>query len=261
MLVKAAPQPSSQYGDTVCVAGVTLDNQPRWVRLYPVPFRYLDGDRQFRKYDILTVAVRSAGADKRPESRKINAESLRVVDHLDGWTRRSSWVEPLAVTSMCEMNLAVSNDMNSPSLGAIRPRQVSGLSLSVHPGWSPEQRARFDRYAQQGDLFQETPPVLLDPPRFKGALKYTCRHPGCSGHQQGILDWEFTALQHRFRRESDESLKSIIKNKFYTQMFKRDTSPLIFVGNQENPLKRGVFSVLGVYYPMAGATFSPSVLF
>ena len=93
-----------------------------------------------------------------------------------------------------------------------------GPVASVHPGWSTEQRARFDRYAQQGDLFQETPPALLDPPRFKGTLKYTCQHDTCSGHQQGIIDWGFTALQHRFRRESDESLEVVIMQNFYAQI-------------------------------------------
>jgi hypothetical protein len=44
VLVKATPQPSRQYGDTVCVAGADMNADPlRWVRLYPVPFRYMEG--------------------------------------------------------------------------------------------------------------------------------------------------------------------------------------------------------------------------
>ena len=63
VLVKASPQPSRQYGDTVCVAGVEIDTgTPRWIRLYPVPFRCLDGSNQFRKYDIISVSTRDAGA-------------------------------------------------------------------------------------------------------------------------------------------------------------------------------------------------------
>lgn len=53
--VKASPQPSTAYGDTVCVAGTLLDGPPRWIRLYPVPFRYLEGNSQFAKYDIIEV--------------------------------------------------------------------------------------------------------------------------------------------------------------------------------------------------------------
>ncbi|MCK6212303.1 hypothetical protein KZX45_17305 [Georgenia sp. EYE_87] len=58
IVVKAAPQPSRTYGDTVCVAGIAIvPGPPRWVRLYPVPFRYLDGEKRFRKYDIVDVKV------------------------------------------------------------------------------------------------------------------------------------------------------------------------------------------------------------
>lgn len=261
VLVKAAPQPSRQYGDTVCVAGVTLDAESQWVRLYPVPFRYLDGERQFRKYDVIAVDVRPAGADGRPESRKINAESVCVEGHLDTWLKRSRWVEPLEAVSMCDMNRAITLDMNAASLGAIRPREVSSLELTVHKGWTADQLARFDVYARQEDLFRDAPPRLLEPPRFKGTLHYCCDAPTCRGHKQGIIDWEFTALQHRFRAESDESLKKIITENFFGKMFTRGTSPLIYVGNQENPRKRNVFSVLGIYYPKVGTTASGPALF
>src|SRR5665647_2659786 len=58
VVVKAAPQPSRHYGDTVSVAAIALDPL-RWVRLYPVPFRYLDDVQQFKKYDIVQVSERN----------------------------------------------------------------------------------------------------------------------------------------------------------------------------------------------------------
>ncbi|MFQ1003071.1 hypothetical protein, partial [Modestobacter sp. SSW1-42] len=74
--VKAAPQPSATYGDTVCVAGVELrgDDPVRLVRLYPVPFRYLEGDQQFGKYQVIDVAARPSTRDPRPESLMALAE-------------------------------------------------------------------------------------------------------------------------------------------------------------------------------------------
>lgn len=256
----AAPQPSSTYGQTVCVAGVTLDAQPRWLRLYPVPFDYLDGAQRFRKYDIVEVAVRSAGADQRPESRKINAESLRIVDRLPDWPSRSRWVEPLAVSSMCEMVRNVRGDPNAPSLGAIRPRRVAGLVLEPHPGWTGEQVARFDRFARQHSLFGE-PPGLPDPPRFRGRFLYLCADNGCTRHEQSILDWEFSTRQDLHRAASDRSLRTVLWRDFYTNVFERRTAPLLFVGNQENPARRHVFSVLGTYYPKAGTAAPGEVLF
>jgi len=80
-----------------------------------------------------------------------------------------------------------------------------------------------------------------------------CGEPSCGGHEQGILDWEFTALQRRYHGEPGDSLALILRRNFFTIMFERATSPLLFVGNQENPAKRHVFSVLGVYYPKGAA--------
>jgi len=36
--VKAYPNPSSKYVETVCCAGIDLSTN-QWIRLYPIPFR------------------------------------------------------------------------------------------------------------------------------------------------------------------------------------------------------------------------------
>lgn len=262
VLVKAAPQPSRSYGDTVCVAGVVVDpGPPRWVRLYPVPFRYMDGDKQFRKYDIIDVKVRDPGADKRPESLKLDADSLIIGRHVDKWKQRAQWVEPLAGPTMCEVQSAVKADLNAVSLAAIRPTEGVTLAISRHGGWSAEAIRRFEQYAQQGDLFRATPPRLLEAPPFEARLRYRCQGPGCGTHTQKIIDWELNALQHRMRGRTDEELEAAIRQKFCDQMFGSDRQPLIFVGNQENPQRRHSFTVLGVYYPRIGETPGDSVLF
>jgi hypothetical protein len=50
--VKAYPNPSRKYGETVCCAGVDLSNS-QLVRLYPIKFRDLDEGKQFKKYSII----------------------------------------------------------------------------------------------------------------------------------------------------------------------------------------------------------------
>lgn len=108
VLVKAAPQPSSIYGETVCVAGLSAPaERPRWLRLYPVPFRYLDGERQFRKYDLSQVVTRDSGGDKRPESCKITADSIKINNNLDSWSSRAEWVERMPTPTMCALQAAV----------------------------------------------------------------------------------------------------------------------------------------------------------
>lgn len=59
--VKAAPNPSATYGETVCVAGLRLDlDAAGWVRHYPINFREFDSDGKFRT--AATWQRRSAGA-------------------------------------------------------------------------------------------------------------------------------------------------------------------------------------------------------
>jgi hypothetical protein len=179
VLVKASPQPSKQYGDTVCVAGALLGGDvPRWIRLYPVPFRYLDGSSQFQKYDIISVETRDAGADKRPESRKINAATIKIEGQVKGWKNRDAWLNQFDDPDMCTLQRHVKEDLNSQSLAAIRPADIQGLDFLPHPGWSKEELARFEQYRNQGDLFREYAPQLLDPPQLIVNLRYHCTRGG-----------------------------------------------------------------------------------
>lgn len=250
VLVKATPQPSRQYGDTVCVAGIDVDAEvPRWLRLYPVPFRYLEGEHQFKKYDVIAVRTRDAGADKRPESRKIETTTIRTEAHVSSWNNRATRVELLRDPTMCQLVVQAKADVNAQSLAAVRPARVNGIEFSAHPGWTDEQLARFDEYRNQGDLFRETPPRLLDPPRLIVQLSYHCTAEGCRGHVQRIIDWELTALQLRYRGRSDSELEAAITSNFFAVPFGSERAPMLFVGNQENVARRASFTVLGLYYP------------
>jgi hypothetical protein len=250
VVVKASPQPSRQYGDTVCVAGVDMNAEwPRWVRLYPVPFRYLDGERQFKKYDVIGVHTRHAGGDKRPESRKIAASTIEVLAHLGDWKRRAPWVEPLAGPTMCELLTATKADINAQSLGAVRAAEAIELRFTRHAGWSAHELERFQEYRQQGDLFAETPPRLLDAPPWIVHLVYRCEARRCARHEQRIIDWELTALQARYRTRPAPELKAAVTRNFLEIPFGPGRDPMIFVGNQENVRRRSSFTVLGLYYP------------
>lgn len=171
--VKASPQPSSSYGDTVCVAGILMEDQPRWIRLYPVPFRYLDGPKQFDKYAPISVELHEATQDRRPESAKINVASIRVGKVIKPWQGRSPWVEPLVTSTMCDLVAGTRENLNATSLGAIRPADVdSDLTFKVHPPWSAAQAANLLAAESQGELFGQRGPALK-PPRLKAILHLT----------------------------------------------------------------------------------------
>ena len=151
--VKAAPNPSETYGETVCVAGIRLDfDAPGWVRLYPINFRELDSPHTFKKYDIVSLRAKPARGDFRTESWRPDITSVHTVDHLKPWTRRRVEVEPYVDASMCAVREAVHANSAAPSLAAVRPDRVLGIDLKPHPGWSPEDQRKIDRYVGQPDL-------------------------------------------------------------------------------------------------------------
>jgi hypothetical protein len=69
ILVKAAPVLTSALQETMCVAAMSLDDSPRWIRLHPVPFRDLDDSTKFRKFQEVTVKAIRPKSDRRPLSR------------------------------------------------------------------------------------------------------------------------------------------------------------------------------------------------
>jgi hypothetical protein len=245
--VKAAPNPSASYGETVCVAGLRLDlDTPGWVRLYPINFRDLESEQRFRKYDIVTLRAKPARNDRRVESWKPDMNSLRMERHLPAWTPRRSHVEPYITSSMCAVLAAVRTAPPGASLAAVEPARVGGVDIERHPGWTSDEQAKIDQYVGQLDLLGSDR-AALQAPRLKGWYRYRCHDVGCSGHRQGILDWEFVALQRRLRHLPDDELARELRAKFLSELCGPNRRTVFFVGNQAK--REHVFSVIGVYYP------------
>ena len=262
VVVKASPQPSRRYGDTVCVAGLEIsDGPPQWRRLYPVPFRYLDGKSQFHKYDVLDVRLRDASPDQRPESRRIDVSGIRITGNVGTWQDRARVVGQLRDPTMCRLVRSARTDLNAQSLAAVTPRAVDGLDFEPHPGWSPSERAKLDEYRRQGDLFDQGSVRALEAPRLVVRLRYRCAEPACPGHTQRIIDWELTALQSRYRGRARPELERAITHNFLEIPFGEGRAPRIFVGNQEDPRRRAAFTVLGLYYPRTNDVWQQDGLF
>jgi len=247
--VKAAPNPSERYGETVCVAGLSADlERPGWIRLYPINFRELDSEEKFHKYDIITVDAKPARGDQRRESWRPVITSVKKTRHLKPWKPRQSWLDPYVENSMCRLNRAARNDPNAQSLALIRPEEVTKLEIVDHPGWTADEQRKIDAYVSQLDLFSTQERTPLEVPRFKGFYHYRCGEAHCGGHRQGMLDWEFVAFQrkHLTGLPADKAQR-VLTDKFLGELCAPDRDVAFYVGNQAK--RPHVFSVLGVYWP------------
>jgi hypothetical protein len=250
--VKTAPVPSTSLGDTVCVAGIRLtEDGPEWIRLYPIPFRYLENDLRFKKYQMITLPVKPSHKDLRAESYNPDRNKIEAGVILKPWKARHSHVMPLAEDwTMCRLYRDTLNKRPAPSLAAIRPRAITSLKISRHPGWTREEQAKLESHMNQGTLFgNESDKKVLIAPRFRGTYWYYCMEKDCRGHKQGMLDWEFTEFQRHHVGQSDEVTNAAIQRRFLTEMCAPERGPILFVGNQSK--RHHTFSVLGIYRSIA----------
>src|SRR4051812_33594333 len=100
IVVRTYPTPAQQGIEVSCTAAITPAGE--WLRLFPVPYRFLDPDKRFRKYQWVDVTV-SKAKDHRTESYKIENNGITIVteplptDH--GWRARREIVAPLVKPS------------------------------------------------------------------------------------------------------------------------------------------------------------------
>lgn len=66
--IKTYPSLSEKYDELVCTAGFLEDGS--MIRIYPVPFRKLDYEKQYKKYQWIEIDLEKRSSDFRPESLK-----------------------------------------------------------------------------------------------------------------------------------------------------------------------------------------------
>ncbi len=252
--MKAYPALSRKYGEVCCVAGVEMTTDgPQWVRLYPVPFRTLDDERRFKKYQRISVRVQRHTGDRRPETRRPDRDSIKPIGEAiptsGGWVRRRRWVEPLLAESMCEIRRLQRAD--GTSLAAFRPQDVRDI-LIEEVDVDAEKAAIAKSFAAQPSLLDglsgnerrnQLREIEQIPYRFK--YVYRCSDPGCAGHEQSIIDWEIFQFFRRVRNRRD--WRERVRARFLTQLCGADRDTAFIVGNQHQ--YPSSFMVLGVWWP------------
>ncbi len=242
--VKAYPTASVKYGEAVCVAGIRTDtDRPQWVRLYPVDFRDLPFDRQFKKWSEIEVAV-SPSSDTRPESVRPDTTTIRILRELstaNAWAERWPIVEPLLVESMCAAREAQRDD--GTSLAAFRPQQVDDVVVEAEPDdWTPQQLASLNQLS----LFAQDRRTLEKVP-WRWKYTYSCGG-SCNGHEQTIIDWEIAQAWRSWKRQyGSEEAANRVREKWLNELAGPAKDTVFFVGNQR--LHHESFLVLGVFWP------------
>lgn len=245
--VKTYPEYSDKYTETVCTCGILADTQ-KMIRIYPIRFRYLDGESKFIKYQWIKAGIKKSERDPRPESYNINNDSIRLGTVIEadkkGWAEREKWlINDKNVFESIEA-LQEHREKHNTSLGIIKPKTIIDFrienksSKEIH-----EAQLKKQSIMAQGDMFTEIKDLEILPCRF--FLKFNCNNESCKGHEYSILDWEIAELYRKARGK--ETWEHKLKEKVMEMIFGPKRETYILVGNMS--LHPQIFCVLGFFWP------------
>jgi hypothetical protein len=180
IVVRTYPTPAKTGVEISCTAAITDGGE--WLRLFPIPYRFLPQDQRFRKYQWIDVTTTKASKDPRPESYKIKIDSIQInsepLPTKNEWAARKAIIAPLKSHCLCclEKNRKANGH---PTLGIFRPYRIEKFLISGdRPTWTIAQLAVL----RQGHLFESKKIEELEKIPHKFQYKFFCNHSSCNGH-------------------------------------------------------------------------------
>jgi hypothetical protein len=244
---KTYPSISTKYKETVCTAGILLDDDEKplqWIRIYPIRFRELDFDKRYKRWSIISAEIERNQKDFREESYRINDSSIEIIREIgtkNNWEERKSFVLPFLFHSISDIQ------SQGKSLGIIKPKSIEKYFFKkTEREWNLKQKAVQD----QGDLFEAS--VELEKIPYQFGYQFT--EANDVKHKYTISDWEISQLYRGCRNrskvqtleEKEKEALSKVRQKLEDEFLSKKDLYFI-VGNLKNHCK--VFMIIGIFYP------------
>lgn len=244
--VMTYPHPSEKYQESVCTAGISQDL--KWVRLYPVDYRYRSPKQQFRKYQWIDVETErpEPHKDNRPESFRPNLDTIKIIGEPvstdKNWAERRSLIDELPHYTVNELKSMW--DVDRTSLGAVRPAEVIDMEVRQvkDPNWKPKWQSLFEQMKLFGP---QQKPLRKIPYTFH--YHFLCEDSE-KPHVAMCEDWELGVLflKESERLGSDAAAAESVKEKFLGELCRDDKDTRFFMGTK---FPYNLWLVLGVFWP------------
>jgi hypothetical protein len=207
VLVKAIPNPSRKYGETVCCAGVT--GEGTWKRLYPIRFRHLR-DNKFKRWDWVKFEYGPPKSDTRPESCHVYEDRL-TVDGVLPKKERASLLNSLISPSTNEAAArGMSLTLVRPASSQFRYHQKS--AVDIH-----DERQGY-RFAAQQISMLDKDLEALEPVPYDFEFLY---EDAAGKHRMQCGDWETSAAYWNISRSQGERAALDHLSKTYNEEYPR----------------------------------------
>jgi hypothetical protein len=258
--VKTYPTLSEKYDELVCTAGICEDGS--WIRLYPLPFRKLEHEQKYKKWQWIEVDVERRTQDFRPESYRVfNLETLTVIPAKSGkvdWDERKRIIFKAEKAFKNKKEIIGLTKTNPPSrtLLVFKPENiVKFYTRPADKDWPKKKLDLIKENAKQLSLFQ-TPEELIKEFEVVKKLPYEFRYifTDDEGVESDLMveDWEVGALYLNCLQnaDGDEGVAlEKVKQRYWDDFLKKDL--YFFLGTRLRDQSRSPnpFSIVGVFYP------------
>lgn len=254
--VKTYPTLSRKYGETVCTAGLREDGS--WVRLYPVPFRRLEEEQQYSKFDWIELDIVNNKKDVRPESHHpVDLNKITKVGHIgttNNWQERRRLILQTAKNYDRLSPLIAGAKANKLSLAVFKPTKIVKFIWKAEEErqWDPAKLAEMRSKAQQKELFseeswRETFQIL---PKLPYAFSYQFEDTDGKLSTMQILDWEIGALYWNCLKSSNNNeAKALgkVKAKYFDEFIKKDLHFFLGTTQQFHSFAPNPWVIIGVF--------------
>ena len=256
--VKTYPTLSTTYSELVCTAGFRQDGS--WIRIYPAPFRFLEKDSQYSKYDWIELDLDKNPKDPRPESyRPRDIDDITVVAHVDTGPKRD-WAERRRL--ILDRNTIHTNldtiiaaaKANDYSLAIFKPAEITRfIAEPTEPDWEISRKEAAKAALAQGSLFNESEQrdFKLMP---KLPYKFSYRFKDNTGKESKLMieDWEIGQLYWSCLARYDEATAVRKVEEKYFEDFAKIKDLYLFLGTTHQAHIRkfsNPFVIIGTFHP------------
>jgi hypothetical protein len=256
--VKAYPKPSGKYEELVCTAGL-LDGK-KWIRIYPIPYRFLTDNQQYPKYSWVEVDLIKNTDDFRPESYrpKQGLDEVFIVKHIlgtkDAWAARRSFVLSEVYTSMREL-IELAKGSKKKSLATIKPKEITGFKIEAT---EREWKEKWQVQVLQSSFFDLDEQGITEKRLLIRKVPYDYFYEFITEGDKlprklKIEDWEIGALFWNCLKQTngnEEAANNLVKQKYINEFVEnRDLYFFLGTTKQYHNIGPNPFMIIGVFYP------------
>lgn len=204
--VKTYPTLSKTYTELVCTAGFREDGS--WIRIYPSPFRFLNDDQRYGKYQWIELDLVKNKKDPRPESfSPANIDDIVLRDKIgtdQDWAHRKKLVlERSTIHTNLETIISGAKAMEY-SLAIFKPTKILDLIFEeAESEWEIDKLEAAKAALDQGSLFDESSNEDFKiMPKLPYKFRYKFLDDAGVESTLMIEDWEIGQLFWNCRKKS-----------------------------------------------------------